>query len=304
MNEAVRAFDMEAFLAERRPAVERALGQALEVLLPLLPEALGDPVRYAVLTGGKRLRPILCVAAHEACGGESSDAAYDLAVSLEMIHAYSLMHDDLPCMDNADLRRGKPTPHMLFGEVETTRGGLTLIAAASSQAWNASRSLGCPEPVARRIVLELNRAAGAGGMVGGQVLDLFGEGQALSAEELDALHRRKTGALLTCALTVGALAAGAEDDTLAAIDRYGRAIGLAFQVADDLLDATASAGDLGKNPSDAALGKSTYVSLHGLEEARRRAHALAVAAQEALVGAGVRSPTLESLATYVVSRKR
>lgn len=304
MNGVVRDFDVQAFLAEQGPAVEEALERALLALLPALPEALRGPLRHGVMSGGKRLRPILCVAAYEACGGEVSDATYDLAVSLELIHAYSLMHDDLPCMDDADLRRGTPTPHTLFGEAETARAALALIPAASGQAWRACLELGCDEGVARQVVLELNRAAGAGGMVGGQVLDLFGEDQTLDAEELDGLHRRKTGALLTCSLVVGGLAAGAKERTLGALERYARAIGLAFQVADDLLDATASAGDLGKNPSDAALGKSTYVSLYGLEEAGRRAGELVAEARRALEEAGVHAPALEALASYIVSRKR
>ncbi|GMR14197.1 MAG: polyprenyl synthetase family protein [Gemmatimonadota bacterium] len=304
MNGVVRDFDLEAFLAEQGLAVERALERALVGLLPELPAGLREPLRHGVMSGGKRLRPILCVAAHEACGGEASEGVYDLAVSLELIHCYSLMHDDLPCMDDAGLRRGTPTPHTLFGEAETARVAFALIPAASSQAWEACMCLGCDETVARRIVLELNRAVGSGGMVGGQVLDLFGEDQALTAEELDGLHRRKTGALLTCSLVVGALAAGAEEHTLGALERYAHAIGLAFQVTDDLLDATASAGDLGKHPSDAALGKSTYVSLYGLEEAGRRAGEFVAEARQALVEAEVHAPALRALASYVVSRKR
>ena len=304
MNGVVQDFDLEAFLAEQGPAVEEALERALVALLPTLPEALRGPLRHGVMSGGKRLRPILCVAAYEACGGERSDSVYDLAVSLELIHAYSLMHDDLPCMDDADLRRGTPTPHTLFGETETARAALVLIPAASHQAWRACLELGRDEVVARQVVLELNRAAGSGGMVGGQVLDLFAEDQTLDAEELDGLHRRKTGALLTCSLVVGGLAAGAREHTLAALERYARAIGLAFQVADDLLDATASAGDLGKHPSDAALGKSTYVSLHGVEEAGRRAMTLVAEARRALREAEVHAPALQALASFVVNRKR
>ena len=304
MNGVVRDFDVEAFLGEQGPAVEEALERALVTLLPTLPEVLREPLRHGVMSGGKRLRPILCVAAYEACGREASDAAYDLSVSLEMIHAYSLMHDDLPCMDDADLRRGTATPHTLFGEAETARAALILIPAASRQAWGACLALGRDEVVARQVVLELNRAAGSGGMVGGQVLDLFGEDQTLTADELDALHRRKTGALLTCSLVVGALAAGAEERTLGALERYAHAIGLAFQVADDLLDATASSGDLGKNPSDAALGKSTYVSLYGLEEAGRRAGQLVAEARQALGEADVHAAALQALASYIVNRKR
>lgn len=304
MTGTVERFDLAGFLAARGPAVERALARALQDVRATLPERLRAPLRHAVLTGGKRLRPILCVAAHEACGGAPDEAVYDLGVSLEMIHAYSLMHDDLPCMDDANLRRGRPTPHQLFGEADTARAGLALIPIASLQAWRACRALGCCEDAARRVVLELNRAAGAGGMVGGQALDLFGEGRELCAEDLDGLHRRKTGALLTAALVIGALAAEAAEETVDALEAYGRAVGLAFQVTDDVLDATASAGDLGKHPSDEALGKSTYVSLYGLEEAGRRARELVAEAGTALRAGGVEAPALEALAEYVVERRR
>jgi geranylgeranyl pyrophosphate synthase len=297
-------FDLQHFLATEREEVERALQRALDTLLPMLDPELVEPARHALFTGGKRLRPILCVAGYRAAGGEPVGAAYDLGVALELIHAYSLMHDDLPCMDDAELRRGKPTPHTLFGEGPTTRAGVALIPCASIQAMRAARGLGCDEPGVRRIVAELNQAAGAGGMVGGQALDLLGEGRTLSSEELDGLHRRKTGALLTASLVIGGLAAGAPVRVLEGLERYGRAVGLAFQVADDLLDATATAEALGKKPSDAQLDKSTYVSLYGLEEAACRAQALADEAVEALVSAQIEAPALSALSRYVVERKR
>jgi geranylgeranyl pyrophosphate synthase len=213
------------------------------------------------------------------------------------------MHDDLPCMDDADLRRGRPTTHREHGEEVTMRAGVALIPAAALQALSACAALGCPPARAREVAAALLRAAGAGGMVGGQWADLLGEGRSLSAAELDDLHRRKTGALLAAALVMGALAAGAGPDVVRAMEEYGRAIGLAFQIADDVLDATQSAHTLGKNPSDAALGKSTYVSLHGLEPARAMARAEAERAVRALATAGVESPTLVALAWYVVDRE-
>lgn len=296
-------FDLGGFLATELASVQAALERSLDDLMPLLRPELAAPARHAVLTGGKRLRPILCATAYRAMGGATSPAVYDLGVSVELIHAYSLMHDDLPCLDDAELRRGKPTPHTLFGEKSTTLAGLALIPAASLQAWRAARALGCPEDTAREIVAELNRAAGAGGMVGGQVLDLLGEDQELDPEELDELHRRKTGALLTAALTIGGRAAGASGEQVAALRSYGRALGLAFQVADDILDATSSAEDLGKHPSDVELGKSTYVVSYGLEEARQRARALSQEARDALGGASIHSPALDALAAYVVQRR-
>ena len=306
------AIDLEALLRDEGSEVERALERACDWLGDQLPEELLQPARHAVLSGGKRLRPILCVLAYRACvgsvggsaGGGAGPAAYDLGAAIELIHAYSLMHDDLPCMDDADLRRGQPTPHTLFGEEATARAGLALIPAASLWALRAADALGVDEAVSRRIVSELNQAAGAGGMVGGQALDLLGEGQRLDSNELDRLHRMKTGALLTASLVIGGIAAGASDATTAGLESFGRGIGLAFQVTDDILDATELAADLGKNPSDGLLDKSTYMSLYGLEEATRRARVLTEEATEALRGAGIDAPALVALASYVVERKR
>jgi geranylgeranyl diphosphate synthase type II len=298
------AIDLEALLRDERVEVERALERACQWLGDELPDDLLQPARHAVLSGGKRLRPVLCVVAYRACGGGTGPAVYDLGAAIELIHAYSLMHDDLPCMDNADLRRGQPTPHTLFGAAATARAGLALIPAASLWALRASDALGADDTVSRRIVSELNRAAGAGGMVGGQALDLLGEGQRLDPNELDRLHRMKTGALLTASLVIGGLAAGASHTTIAGLEIFGRGIGLAFQVTDDILDATEVAADLGKHPSDDVLDKSTYVSLYGLEEAMQRARVHAEEATEALRGAGVDAPALIALASYVVERRK
>ena len=298
------AIDLEALLHDERAEVERALERACEWLGDEFPDELFQPARHAVLSGGKRLRPVLCVVAHRACGGGTGPAIYDLGAAIELIHAYSLMHDDLPCMDDADLRRGQPTPHTLFGEQATARAGLALIPAASLWALRASNALGADEAVSRRIVIQLNRAAGAGGMVGGQALDLLGEGRRFDADELDRLHRMKTGALLTASLVIGGIAAGASDTTLAGLESFGRGIGLAFQVTDDILDATEVAEDLGKHPSDDVLDKSTYVSLYGLEEAMKRARVHAQEATEALRRAGLDAPALIALASYVVERRK
>ena len=297
-------FDLQAHLAREAGPIQAALERAVRSLEALLPKDVAAAVAHGVLSEGKRLRPVLCVAAYRACGGSAQgEAPYDLAASLELIHAYSLMHDDLPCMDDAALRRGRPTTHRLHGEDVTVRGGAALIAAAALQCWDAALALGCPAGEARRVTAALLEAAGAGGMVGGQWVDLEGEGQALGAEALDGLHRRKTGALLEASLLVGAGAAGAGEEALGAVATYGQAIGLAFQIADDILDATQDAETLGKNPSDAALGKSTYVALHGLDEARRRAAAQVERAVHALSGAGLEAPVLVALAHYVVERR-
>lgn len=296
--------DLNAYLGAEAEKIDTALHRALAMVAPDLPEALRAPVAHGVLTGGKRLRPVLCVAAYEALGSVANDAVYDLAVSLELIHAYSLMHDDLPCMDDAELRRGDPTTHRVHGEANTILGGLALIPAAGLRAWSAAQALGLPDEAARDIVSVLMQAAGASGMVGGQVLDLEGEESVLDEAALTDLHRRKTGALLTASLELGAIAAEADSGRRGALREYGRAIGLAFQVADDILDATATADELGKNPSDAALGKSTYVAIHGLPEAKRRAEVLVAEALDALASAQIESEVLRGLAAYVVERKK
>jgi geranylgeranyl diphosphate synthase, type II len=300
----VSVWDLDGYLATEVARVEGALARAVRHLEGRLDERLCAAVRHGVLGDGKRVRPILCVTAYRACGGGGdADATYDLAASLELIHAYSLMHDDLPCMDDAELRRGRPTTHRVHGEDATTLAGAALIPVAALQAWTAARALGRDGPSAGRVVALLMVAAGGGGMVGGQWLDLEGEGKALAEAELDGLHRRKTGALLTASLLVGAEAAGAPEPVRAALHRYGRAIGLAFQIADDILDATSSAEALGKNPSDAALAKSTYVALYGLDEARARARAQVDEAVAALEASGLDAPALEALARFVVDRR-
>jgi geranylgeranyl diphosphate synthase type II len=297
---------LSAYLADEGARVEVALERAVDRLRTRLSDdhELAEAIRHGVMTGGKRLRPILCVSAWSACGGARSDAIYDLAASLEMIHAYSLMHDDLPCMDDAELRRGSPTTHRVHGEHVTVRAGAVLIPGAALQALEACEALGCPPERGRAVAGALMEASGGGGMVGGQWLDLLGEGQLLGPDDLDELHRRKTGALLAAALVMGALAAGAEPRVREALERYGRCIGLAFQIADDILDATASATELGKNPSDAELDKSTYVSLYGLDEARLRATAVVAEALTALQDAGLHAPALAALAQYVIHRPK
>ena len=296
-------FDLGAYLQTEAPRIEKALHDAVAEASDLLPVELERAVAHGVLSEGKRLRPVLCVAAYYACGGRSPKIP-ELAVSLELIHAYSLMHDDLPCMDDADLRRGRPTTHRVHGDEATARAGAALIPLAALRAWRGALAVGCSEVTSRTIVEELCRAAGAGGMVGGQALDLRAEGSVLDGAELDRLHRLKTGALLTASLRIGALAAGAARAVLEALDSYGRAVGLAFQIADDVLDATATAADLGKNPSDADRDKTTYVGVHGLGEAAGRAREEVARARAALHHADVDDPALHALAQYVVERRR
>jgi geranylgeranyl pyrophosphate synthase len=305
MSPAAAAFDVSTYLAREGAAAEEALERALIAGTEGLPSDLAEAIRHGVLGGGKRLRPVLCAAAFRAVGGRADDARiYDLAVCLELIHAYSLMHDDLPCMDNAELRRGRPATHRVHGVEVTTLAGAALIPMAVRQALTATRALNQPATTAVAVARELTWAAGAGGMVGGQVLDLEAEGRRLEPAALDTLHRLKTGALIRASLRIGALAGGAAAAVRERLDSFGRALGLAFQIADDVLDATASAGDLGKNPSDQARGKSTYVSLYGLDEARRRGADEIRRATEALDGAPVDATVLRPLAHFVTSRRR
>lgn len=297
-------FDLDGYLAGEAGPVQAALERVVAWLEPQLPTDAAGAASHGLLSEGKRLRPVLCMTAYRACGGAArGEAPYDLAASLEMIHAYSLMHDDLPCMDDAELRRGRPASHRIHGEDATVRGGAAMIPAAALRAWDAAHALGCSTAVAGRVTTALLQAAGGGGMVGGQWVDIEGEGQSLSPDELDVLHRRKTGALLEASLLVGAVAAGAPEPVLSALGTYGQSIGLAFQIADDILDATQSAATLGKNPSDAVLEKSTYVALYGLDDARRGAEDQVETAIMALRQAGVEAPALVALARYVVDRR-
>jgi geranylgeranyl diphosphate synthase, type II len=301
---ATAADRLDAYLDAEREQVEEALERAVAWLEREHAPDVAAAARHGVMSGGKRLRPILCVSAYEACGADLTPAAYDLAATLELIHAYSLMHDDLPCMDDADLRRGRATTHRAHGEDLTMLAGAALIPAAAVCALEACQALGCTKQRSAEVTRALLEAAGAGGMVGGQWIDLLGEGRAFGAEELDGLHRRKTGALLAASLVIGALAAGAPATVVESLGEYGRSIGLAFQIADDILDATQTAETLGKNPSDAALEKSTYVALYGLEEARVRALEQADRAVEALDKVGLEAPMLAALARYVVERDK
>ena len=296
--------ELKEYLGAEMLCVDKALDQAITFIESELESDIGDAIRHGVMSDGKRLRPILCTTAYRECGGRAEKNVYDLSASLEMIHAYSLMHDDLPCMDDAKLRRGQATTHSVFGEDVTIRAAAALIPAAARQALQSARKLECGASGAAAVVQELLEAAGAGGMVGGQWLDLLGEGQTLSPKELDELHRRKTGALLTASLVMGALAAAAEKETVSALASYGHSIGLAFQITDDVLDATQSAELLGKNPSDVDLDKSTYVGLYGLDQAKEHARERIADALGALESIDIDAPVLTVLARYVIERER
>jgi geranylgeranyl pyrophosphate synthase len=263
---------------------------------------VADAIRYSLLGGGKRLRAMLVAATYEAVGGELDCRV--LAAAVEVIHAYSLVHDDLPCMDDDDVRRGRPTVHRVYGVSVAAAAGLAMVPLAARCAYRGGRLLGLPSLGAANIVRELMRAAGAGGMIGGQLLDLEAEGVPLHLDELEQVHRAKTGALITAAARVGVIGAGGDALQLAAVEQYGSAIGLAFQIMDDVLDVTSTTDELGKTAGrDAALHKSTYPALLGIDGARQRAMALVEDATAALRDARILTPPLESIAHYVVARR-
>ena len=288
--------------AAQRARVDAALRGFCDGYLAALEPVVAEAIRYSLLGEGKRLRPILVLAAYEAAGG-SADASV-LAAAVEVVHAYSLVHDDLPCMDDDDVRRGRPTVHRVYGVPAATAAGLAMVPMAARCALDAARALGLPDPTCGAIVRELMQASGAGGMIGGQQLDLEGEGESLTLAQLERIHRAKTGALILAAAVLGGLAAGAGEPRLDALRRYGSAVGLAFQIADDVLDVTATTDQLGKTAGrDLELRKSTYPALLGIDGAMQRAGALIDDACGALAGVGLLTPALEHLARFSVARR-
>jgi geranylgeranyl pyrophosphate synthase len=262
----------------------------------------GDALAYALGTPGKRVRAALVLAAFRAVGG-SSPAIAGVAAAVETVHTYSLVHDDLPCMDDDDLRRGRPTTHRRYDVPTATRVGFLLVPVAARVLAGAADDLGLPPSVLGRMAVELFQAGGIEGMVGGQWLDLEAERRALTLAQLIQVHRGKTGALIRASCTLGGIAARAAEHRIAALTAYGEDVGLAFQVADDVLDCTATSEVLGKTAGrDAALAKSTYVGVLGVEGAREEAARLARRAIEQLDGAGIPSTALGPLAGYIASR--
>jgi geranylgeranyl diphosphate synthase, type II len=289
------------FRAERA-AVAAALHAFCDTYLCDAPGAVGAAIRYSLLGEGKRLRAVLVSAAYNAAGGTGDVSA--LAAAVEVVHGYSLVHDDLPCMDDDDMRRGRPTTHIVYGVSVATAAGLAMVPLAARTAAAAAADLGLDATTTGAIVRELMGAAGGAGMIGGQLLDLEGEGRPLALADLERIHRLKTGALITASVRLGGLAAGASSQQLNAFTHYGDAIGLAFQIADDVLDVTATTDQLGKTAGrDIALAKSTYPALLGINGAVERAEALVEEGCAALQSSGLLTPQLEHLARYFVKRQ-
>jgi farnesyl diphosphate synthase len=314
MNAAVpldAGFDLEPWCTERLAAVESALDAWVTADPPLgldhgAPAQLVEAMRYAVLDGGKRLRPLLVLAAHEATGGRQHDASYCAALraacAVELIHAYSLVHDDMPCMDNDVLRRGKPTVHVQFGEASALLAGDALQALAFEMLTPQDGTVSGATQA--KLCALLARAAGSAGMAGGQAIDLASVGLPLTERQLREMHQLKTGALLQGSVMMGAHCGTPDATALEALSEYGAAVGLAFQVVDDILDVTADSATLGKTAGkDADNDKPTYVSLMGLQPSQEYARGLLAQAHSALRASGLPDTrALAALAEMVVNR--
>jgi geranylgeranyl diphosphate synthase, type II len=291
--------ELKRYLIARQKEVDRALGRFLpKESTP--PATIHKAMRYSLFAGGKRLRPILCLAAAEACGGKVS-AALPLACAVECIHTYSLVHDDLPSMDNDDLRRGRPTCHKVFGDGIAILAGdalLTIAFEIAAQAGSTKRY------ALREIFHEIAVAAGSRKLIAGQVADLEAEGRRINRKQLRYIHENKTAALLTTSVRLGAMAANASARQLAAITAFGRALGLAFQVIDDILDVTQTSEKLGKSAGkDVAAKKATYPAVIGLDKSRAEARRLTSTAHTALKSLGESATVLRALADYLLQRE-
>lgn len=290
---------LSAYLADRQKKIDRALDR----LLPkekAKPATIHKAMRYSLFAGGKRLRPILCIAAAEACGGKIA-AALPAACAVECIHTYSLIHDDLPSMDNDDFRRGRPTCHKAFGEGIAVLAGDALLTVAFEIIAQAEQTRRYP---LRDALTELAVGAGSRKLIAGQVADLEAEGKKITRAELRYIHQNKTAALLTTCLRLGAMSANASARELSAITEFGQSLGLAFQVIDDILDVTQTSEKLGKSAGkDVAAKKATYPAVIGLEKSRGEAQRLTSDAHASLEMFGARGETLRALADHLLSRE-
>jgi geranylgeranyl diphosphate synthase type II len=294
--------DLKSYLAEKKALVDQALEDHL-------PDGKGPgarvvaAMRYSLMAGGKRLRPILCLAAAETVGGNAPEVL-PVACALEMIHTYSLIHDDLPAMDDDDLRRGQPTCHKQFDEATAILAGDGLLTEAFFVISRAAEYLPGREAVCLEVINLIARAAGYQGMVGGQMADLLAEGQPIGLEQVEAIHRLKTAALLTAAVRAGALWGGGNPEAVERLSRYGQKFGLAFQITDDLLDVEGQASEMGKSPGmDLLRQKATYPGLLGVEIARKQARQLVSEAESELTPFGPRAEPLREIVRYLLVRR-
>ena len=294
--------DLKAYLEHRRALVE----EGLKRFIPgeeTLPVELHQAMHYSLFAGGKRLRPILTIAAAEAVGGRAEDVL-PVACAFEYIHTYSLVHDDLPAMDDDDLRRGRPTCHKVFGQAIAILVGDALLTEAFALLTNPLHVGHLDPRLLQTVIHEIALAAGSQGMVGGQAVDIQSEGKTVELSLLTYIHTHKTGALMLCTLRAGAHLGGASAAALEAITRYGKAVGLAFQIADDILDIEGEEAMRGKKiGGDASRGKATYPALVGLDAAKREAQRLLAEAMDALASFNHQADPLRAIARFIVSRK-
>lgn len=297
MSESTKTY-LKQVASEVEAVLDRASAGAASV-----PERVRQAMRYSLLDGGKRLRPALVIAACEACGGTRKHAL-PTAAALECIHTYSLIHDDLPCMDNDDLRRGRPSCHVQFDVPTALLAGAGLLELAFNLIASSGDAFPELAPRLPAVIIEVGRSAGARGMVGGQVLDMISENREITLEELEQIHLGKTAALLRAAVLSGAIIAGANAERLKSLAQFARHLGLAFQIVDDILDVESTSEELGKPAgSDENNAKSTYPRLLGLDESKVRARAEMERAYESLTKAGAMNTPLEGLARFVLERR-
>ncbi len=290
---------LKDYLRERIALIEKALNGYLP-RASAKPATIHKAMRYSLLAGGKRLRPVLALAAAEACGG-STEKALPAACAVECIHTYSLIHDDLPCMDDDDLRRGMPTSHKVFGEGIAVLAGDALLTIAFEILAQAVPTSRYKTPA---LITELATASGSKWLIAGQVLDIENEGKKVTGETLKFIHRAKTAALLTSAIRLGAMSANASEAKLQSLTDFGQSLGLAFQVIDDILDVTQTTEKLGKTAGkDVAATKATYPAIFGLERSRQEAQRLTAAARDALKPFGAKGAMLQEIADYLLARE-
>jgi len=293
--------DLKSYLGQRGALVDKAL----DALLPsadTLPASLHQAMRYSVFAGGKRIRPILALAACEAVGGDP-EQALPVACALEMVHTYSLIHDDLPAMDDDDFRRGRPTNHKVFGEATAILAGDALLTQAFVLLSGPAAGSRLPADARLQILNILARSSGSMGMVGGQVVDMESEGKQVDFPVLEYIHTRKTGALILASIQCGGLVGGADDVAMKMLTHYAEAAGLAFQIADDILDIVGEQAEIGKDVgSDQARGKVTYPALLGMAVARERMLELKERAIRSLEPLGRAAEPLQHIARYIVDR--
>ncbi|MDJ1170442.1 polyprenyl synthetase family protein [Roseofilum sp. BLCC_M154] len=292
------AFDLNSYLGDRKRQVEAALEEAVPLLYP---ETLYESMRYSLLAGGKRLRPILCLASCELSGG-TIEMAMPTACALEMLHTMSLIHDDLPAMDNDDYRRGKLTNHKVYGDDIAILAGDGLLTYAFEHI--ARETEGVPSDRLLQVIIQVTSAVGAAGLVGGQVVDLESEGKSdVDISTLNYIHTHKTGALLEASVVSGAMLAGASPELLERLSQYAKNIGLAFQIVDDILDITATSEELGKTSGkDAQAQKVTYPSLWGIEKSKQESKTLIEQAKAQLEGYGEAAQPLLAIADFITAR--